>query len=539
MDLARPWWFWGGTLAVVVGVLIHLAMFFDAKDMDYMLNGMDVSPLMIVGMALVIPGLACTVVGVVPRGSRAVAEQASRIRVRALDDAKLSPTHVALLLVMALAVTVDIAKATTLGFVVPGFSLEYDLRSQVNPGGGAPAALYPLAGIAGTVIGSFVWGWLGDRIGRRSSILIAGMFFIATSLCGVMPDWRLNLVMCFVMGLAVGGMLPIAFALLAETIPARHRGWIMVLIGGDIAGAYLMTSALAQWLEPTYGWRILWLTGAPSGLLLILLNRWIPESPRYLLARGRESEAIAIMKRFGARVVDEAAELKLPTDVAARAGFRQLLRRPFGRLTMGLGVYALAYGLVNFGFLLWLPSNLRHLGLGVGASDELLAKSALLALPVIGVVAFLYGRWSSKYTMMLVAAASACTLTTFAILGDSVVEHETLLNVLIVLVIVSTSSAAAILTPYSAEVYPTRIRSRGTGFVAGTSKAGGVIGLLVVVLATSPPGLASAALIGAVAMAIAVVAVGWVAFETRQRGLEDITAEELETHTGPLLAKAT
>lgn len=192
------------------------------------------------------------------------------LRVRALDDAKLSPAHIALLLVMAAAVTIDVMKPVTLSFVVPGMGKEYGLKSALNPGGSVPVAFLPLAGIAGTVLGSFIWGWLGDRIGRRASILLAGVLFIATSICGSMPDYRWNFFMCFVMGLGVGGMLPITFALLAETIPARHRGWLMVLIGGDVAGAYIIVSWLAAELTPTYSWRILWLLGLPTGVLLLL-----------------------------------------------------------------------------------------------------------------------------------------------------------------------------------------------------------------------------------------------------------------------------
>ncbi len=56
----------------------------------------------------------------------------------------------------------------------------------------------------------------------------------------------LNLVMCLVMGVGVGGMLPIIFSLVSETIPARHRSWIIVLIGGDVAGAYFIMSRLAS-----------------------------------------------------------------------------------------------------------------------------------------------------------------------------------------------------------------------------------------------------------------------------------------------------
>lgn len=109
--------------------------------------------------------------------------------------------------------------------------------------------------------------------------------------------------MCFLMGLCVGGMLPVMFAIMAETIPARHRGWLMVLVGGDIAGAYILTSWLSAELVPGFSWRILWLLGAPTGALLIILNRWIPESPRFLLATGRTEEARAVMARYGAVAV--------------------------------------------------------------------------------------------------------------------------------------------------------------------------------------------------------------------------------------------
>jgi putative MFS transporter len=124
---------------------------------------------------------------------------------------------------------------------------------------------------------------------------MAAITFIATSICGSMPSFALNMLMCFIMGLGVGGMLPIMFTIMAETIPARHRGWLLVLIGGDVAGAYIITSWLAAALVPELSWRILWLIGFPTGLVLILLSRWIPESPRFLLAHGRADEAAAVM----------------------------------------------------------------------------------------------------------------------------------------------------------------------------------------------------------------------------------------------------
>ncbi|MDE2291868.1 MAG: MFS transporter, partial [Elusimicrobia bacterium] len=228
--------FWFGFIAVCIGVSLQLPMYIDAAGVGYRLVGMTMSRSMDFGVLLVIVGLLVTLYSLVPPKADGTAADYS-LKVRALDDAPINPTHVGLLLVMAVAITLDVMKPTILSFVVPGMAREYGLRSPVNPSGTIPVALLPLCGISGTVIGSFVWGWLGDTIGRRSSILMAGVTFIATSACGSMPAFWMNCFMCLAMGWGVGGMLPIMFTLMAESIPARHRGWLMVLIGGDVAGA--------------------------------------------------------------------------------------------------------------------------------------------------------------------------------------------------------------------------------------------------------------------------------------------------------------
>jgi putative MFS transporter len=106
------------------------------------------------------------------------------------------------------------------------------------------------------------------------------------------------------MGLSAGGLLPIVFALLAEMSPARHRGWMLVLMGGiGSAGGYLAASGAAAWLEPIFSWRILWLLNLPTGLLIILLNRFIPESPRFLLHEGRVEEAQRNLAPFNIQLV--------------------------------------------------------------------------------------------------------------------------------------------------------------------------------------------------------------------------------------------
>ncbi len=523
---ARPVAFWVGIACVTMGVLLHLPMYIGAADMGYRLSGMTMDAPMIAGMALILVGLVATMIGLISRQNGPSADGVGRIRVKALDDAPIRPAHIGLLLVMAAAVTIDVMKPTTLGFVLPGMTAEYGLKSALNPGGSPPAALFPLSAITGTVIGSFAWGWLGDRMGRRASILLAAVVFIATAVCGSMPSFSLNLVTCFVMGVGVGGMLPITFTLMAETVPARHRGWVMVLIGGDVAGAYILTSWLSATLVPDYGWRILWLLGLPTGLLLLVLNRWIPESPRFLLAQGRDVEARAVMERYGAVVVrDDAPRPEVDADVRSR--FSELLRPPFLGLSAVVVLLGLGVGLVTFGFQLWMPSNLQRLGYTEVTASRILRDAALIGFPLNFVVAWLYGAWSSRKTIIGLCAMTAISLTGFALVGDGVAGNPGLLRVLLVAPIWGISSIVAVLFAYSSEIFPTTIRSRGTGLAAAASKAGGVVIIALVAAAVAPPSIVWTALLGAVPMALAVLAVAFYGVETCQRQLEEITAEEL------------
>lgn len=518
--------FWAGVIAVIAGVILHLPMYVEARDMGYHLAGMPLDAGMLVGMVLIVAGLAGTIWGLIPRDHPEARASDVHIRVRALDEVPISAAHVALMLVMAAAVTIDVMKPATLSFVLPGMTREYGLRSPLHPSGGIPAALLPLVGIAGTVLGSFLWGWMGDRIGRRPSILMAAMTFIATSICGSMPSFALNMVMCFVMGLGVGGMLPIMFTIMAETIPARHRGWLLVLIGGDVAGAYILTSWLAAALIPSLSWRILWLIGFPTGVLLILLSRWIPESPRFLLAHGRTEEAAAIMKRYGAVIVNE-PESRVDPESVAGSGFQQLFRPPFLRATIVVALLGLGVGLVSFGFQLWIPSNLQRLGFAEGEANRLLRNSAIIGFPLNFLVAWLYGFWSSKKTLILVTSLTALSLFGFVIAGNSVATNKVLLYALLIMPIWGISSVVAVLFAYSTEIFPTRLRSRGTGLAAGISKAGGLVIIALVVIAVAPPSIADTALIGALPLALAALAITFFGPETRNRQLEEITAEQL------------
>lgn len=520
----HPVAFWFGVAAVTGGVLLHIPMYLMGQDNGYRLVGMPMDNGMLFGMVAIIIGLCASLYGLYPQQDRDRATPVVHARIEVMDDARIGGAHIGLLVTMALAITIDIMKPTALAFVVPGMTQEYNLKSPLNPGGVYPAALLALAGISGTVFGSFIWGWLGDRIGRRASILFAGINFIATSICGTMPDFFWNLGMCFLMGLGVGGMLPIAYVLLAETMPARHRGWLMVLVGADVAGAYILTSWLAVELVPTYSWRILWLIGLPTGVVFILLNNWIPESPRFLLATGRIDEARQVMERYGTKVFHEPItarleELRLPARMENR--WSSLIESRHIRPTLVVISTGLSCGLVLFGFNLWIPTNLRKLGFA--DADELLRNSALIGFPLTFLVAWMYGVWSSKKTMITLTALTAVALAGFALSGDSIIRNRALLYALLVIPIWGINSVIAVLSVYGAELYSTQVRSKGAGLCAGACKAGGILIIAMVCLQIAPPTMTGIALIGAVSMAIAVLALIKFGVETRRRGLEEIS----------------
>jgi len=507
--------FWLGTLAIVTGVSFHLPDFIAARDMHFMMSCMPMSKLMLCGMGLIVSGIAMTAYGLFPINDKKAINLSGACQLHTLDNARLSWAHWQLVIVLSLALVVDVMKPATLGFVMPGMRQEYGITAST-------ASLLALSAMIGTTAGSVLWGILADRYGRRGSILLAALIFISTCICGTMPTFEWNICMCFIMGLSAGGLLPIVFALLAEMTPARHRGWLSVLMGGlGTAGGYLAASGAAAWLEPVFSWRILWLLNLPTGLLVVLLSRFIPESPRFLLHEGRLDEAKHNLARFGIKLVP-APDDAPPPVTNHTTEFKQLFRRPYVVLTLTVCFYGVAWGLVNWGFLTWLPSILRDfLHMDGRLAYQLLAKSALFAAPGCMLVAWLYGFWSSKRTMILFAVSTAGVLVGFATIRPG--GSQTLFSFLTALLLIGLSGMIAMLSPYSVELYPTKLRASGGGVTASSSKVGGVFGpSAVALIMTAFPGLTIPALLLAAPLLLAAVALWVNGKETSGKCLEEL-----------------
>jgi putative MFS transporter len=340
-----------------------------------------------------------------------------------------------------------------------------------------------------------------------------------------MPSLWWNVFMCFLMGAAAGGLLPAAYALLAEVMPTRHRGWCLVLVGGvGAVGGYFAASSLSAVLQPLFGWRIMWFLNLPTGLALVALSPLIPESARFLQHMGRMAEARDTLAHFGSIARPTAEELEI--DAADRhEAIEVATRRGLFGTTAALTLAALAWGFVNFGILLWLPSALVAEGRSVGIASALIAQSALIAAPTIVVVAYLYSAWSTKGCLLLGIGVTALGLVCVLLRGivSSPLLSSPLLSVS--LLIVGASAVISMLLPYSAESFPVRIRGRATGWVAGWSKIGGLIAQGLSVLALVPS-LGLAAMLVAIPAVLSLTLVAVFGHETRGRDLRDLEASE-------------
>jgi len=506
-DRQAIWAFALGCVAVTAGVLLHLPMFLMAQNMHYHLAGMPMDKGMIFGMFLIVGGVIVAAWGLLPRNLAAQRAAGETITISAPEDAALGSAHWRLMAVLVVALIIDVMKPASLGFTVPGMVSEYGVPR-------ATVSLVPFFALTGTVVGSILWGVIADVYGRKASILLSAVMFVGTSICGAMPSLAWNIGMCFMMGAAAGGMLPVTYALLAEMMPNRHRGWSLVLVGGlGAVGGYFAASGLSALLQPVFGWRILWLANLPTGLTLVLLGGLIPESAKFLLARGRNTEAEAVMRRFGATM------RRGPAVAAPRGNGQGALtgKKLIGKLA-ALTIAALTWGLVNFGLLLWLPADLVAKGYSVAVSSKLLAESALIAFPTVFLCALMYSRWSTKWSLVTMIGVTLAGLAgvlqlELAGTGSPVLP--------VALLIVGSNGIIAILLPYTAESFPLRVRGRATGWVAACTKGGGLFaqGLSIAALI---PSMGLAATIIMVPGAVALALVAWFGRETRGGDLRDL-----------------
>lgn len=197
--------------------------------------------------------------------------------------------------------------------------------------------------VAGAVLGALFFGWLTDRLGRKRLFTVTlAVYLLATAATAFAPNLEIFLLCRFFTGAGIGGEYSAINSAIQELIPARYRGHTDLVINGSFwIGAALGALGAVVLLEPgrlpaDMGWRACFGLGALLGLVILWLRRWIPESPRWLMTRGRVEEAEAIVAQIEAR----AGQGMLPGEVERLAVLRlQPRARGFGFIDLGRSLF--------------------------------------------------------------------------------------------------------------------------------------------------------------------------------------------------------
>jgi len=232
-------------------------------------------------------------------------------------------------------------------------------------------------------------------------------------------------------------------------------------------------------------------------------------------------EAHVVLRRFGC-VVREGVAAAVSARIAAGAAVesRVAVPRAYALQTIALSVAALAWGLINFGLLLWMPAHLVAKGYSMGVSSGLLAASALIAVPTVFAAAWLYSSWSSKGA--LIGSLALCAAGLLGLVHLELSSPADVSPVLVIaLLIVGVNGIIAMMLPYAAESYPLQVRGRATGWVAACTKAGGLAAQLLGLLGLVP-GLAWASLLALLPVLLSLVLVARYCGETRGRDLREL-----------------
>ncbi|MCQ4190959.1 MFS transporter [Methylocystis suflitae] len=177
--------------------------------------------------------------------------------------------------------------------------------------------------LCGAVLGALLFGWMTDRLGRRKLFFVTLAVYLAAA-AATAASWSAEsfAFFRFFVGCGIGGEYAAVNSAIQELIPARVRGWTDLVINGSFwlgAAAGALGSLLfldPAIVDPAFGWRLAFLIGAALGLLILLMRRWIPESPRWLMLHGREREAeeiVAAIEKQCARQWREADADHTPT----------------------------------------------------------------------------------------------------------------------------------------------------------------------------------------------------------------------------------
>ena len=379
----------------------------------------------------------------------------------------------------------------------------------------------------GMFVSAIGFSFISDRIGRRS-IFVYSMFVysIAQLSIAFLSNAAVIDLARFIAGLAVGMQLINNDSYITELTPRATRGRYMTLAYVFILTAIPASAFLAAFLEPLApfgidGWRIVVAIGASSGLIVLLLQRGLPESPRWLETHGRLAEADAVVSDIEAHIIAEHGRalpppnLDVPEPITTKGRWTEMFSPFYVRRTIVVSVFQFCQTIAVFGFTAFVPVLLIKQGFTILHSLYYTAMIVLLA-PVGGAFGSYFSekferKWQLVCAALLIGAsgtvfANAHTVPVVMISGGMIAFGN---NWLIV-----------IFHPYAAELFPTRIRARAVGFTFSWSRISSMfVGYWVAYLLASFGTHGVFAMI-AVAMVAIVISVGVFGPRTNGRSLE-------------------
>ncbi|MCI9858016.1 MFS transporter [Microbacterium proteolyticum] len=397
-----------------------------------------------------------------------------------------------------------------ISFVIAALSVQWQLAPT-------EASWIASVGFAGMAIGASVGGLLADRFGRRHVFALTLLVYgLATGASALVGGLAALLVLRFVVGLGLGAELPVASTYVSEFAPARMRGRLIVFLEAFWAVGWTAAALIGYLLVPASadGWRWAFAIGAVPAVYALIVRWGLPESPRWLASRGRNAEAIVIVRDLEAaagRVALEASTEGVSASApAVRPRVSALWAPALRARTASLWVLWFCVNFSYYGAFIWIPTILVAQGYDLVRSFGFTLIITLAQLPGYAVAAWLIEAWGRRATLATFLAGSAVAAVLF---GTATGEFAVIATgMMLSFFNLGAWGALYAATP---ETYPTTLRATGAGWAAGVGRIASIIAPLAV-----PPllGLGGAQLLFVVFAAFFAIAVVAALFLREQRG---------------------
>ncbi|MFB3779151.1 MAG: sugar porter family MFS transporter [Bryobacteraceae bacterium] len=324
--------------------------------------------------------------------------------------------------------------------------------------------------LIGTIIGSIGAGRPADAIGRRGALSVLGLIYLVSALgCGLSWDWWSFLFFRFVGGLAVGGASVVSPLYISEISPARYRGRMVAITQFNVVFgillAYLSNYTIGRLHLGEHEWRWMFGVMAAPSLLFFLLVFLTPQSPRWLVARGRLEEAARVLERCGSdtgNVADEVREIQHSMDLAHHS-----LREPFYcRRYLKPILLAVAMSAFNQlsginAVLYYTPSIFKMAGAGVESAlgQSVIVGFTMLVFTVLAMA--IIDHFGRRNLMIAGSIGYIIGLTGAAYAFYASVQGPLLLVSLLVFIAAHGFGQGAVIWVFISEIFPNRVRARG------------------------------------------------------------------------------